>query len=306
MIGSDDFLIIKRGLLKANEVQPGTSILGSIIGSGKTSWSEVSEIETCEEEAFRIFGDQSEFTLFKDSMVITNSGPTYLYDDIKNDNIYDLNYRIEKVPIPNNQLESDKSEENQYGISIPDYIFTTLGFLVRRVPSTKLLTVILQKNKFQEIKKMIEIPVTFYEGVHLDWLLIKSDKLKSFVDEYWVAPHIIPKILRTTGLRNIKNFCWGANSVCSNETSIGKCFKTYVHERDIRLLMMHTLAFNDKGYKLSPEPIYKPDEIDIQPLDYQPIHNKIRAKKIIKKAKGVKITSVENNWAPVVNLSIID
>ena len=153
---------------------------------------------------------------------------------------------------------------------------------------------------------MFEVSTSLHVGGYMDWLHIKSDKIKSLVDTYWKTQHIIPKIVRTTGLQNISSFCWGANLACHEETSNGKCLKTYVNERDLRLLLMHSLAFHNEGYKLIPEPIYNPDEVNIQPLDYPPIHNKIRAKKLVEKAKGVKITSTENNWAPIVNLSLIN
>src|SRR5437870_10786816 len=113
MIDAEDFVVADKGLMKAGEVEVGMRVLGLRSSKGSLTWSKIDEAIPRTGDALRVYGDQSEFALFEDTVVVVHGrGPTKIYKDVASSNIYHSDHKVETVSLSRTKLEDIWHAEN--------------------------------------------------------------------------------------------------------------------------------------------------------------------------------------------------
>ena len=307
MIDTEDFVLTDRGLLRAGEVESNMKVLGLRPTTGSLTWSTVESSTKHEGDAIRVYGDQSEFSLFDDTVVIVHGrGPCKLYKDVMSSNIYSSDFAIETVTLDDKSLDKVwvGNQESEGNAQLPD--LTQLGFLARRLPLKDKIVIRIPKGRFDQISHLFSsLKPSIYEGEYWDWVKLESQDLLKFAGESWSEPQTIPRIIRESGYANLKAFFHGLMLATHYEESGFFLHKTFEYERDLRAIMYFFMSITGTTFLADARPLYCPDQVVLSVVQRSTRVNSINASKSLGRILGVTLQSEHVDWYPVVNLSLI-
>jgi hypothetical protein len=318
-VGTEDFFVTRRGILKARELVKQDFILGS--QNGRLEWSEVEKTERASKQLHDVYLEHTELACHQDTKLsIEGSQPRRLSDVLREFQTYGTTHiRVEKCVItPEIVANSDYKSKEHLDLSPFDFYF--LGMLIRRVAIYDEMFLRVRKTEVEEMKRTLgsilpklgfSLDLEKQHGEREDaeqtwcWLEIEDKKLRSFLSKIWPLPTEIPLVIRQATWLNLRSFMEGACTILLTRTPDGLEMQTFRDERDMRLLLNFYATLVDKPYVTKPVPLYNPILFRFSSSSERRSFSNVRA--VVRKGESetVKIQSGAKNWYPLVNLTFV-